>query len=197
MKWKWFWLWCLPLVLLPHVVQAYSCFEPSPTYLQMGEAYFDDSDASNKISVTGQEPALESLRVLQGEWDGVSLELFCEGDEDQPEPEFREATVEAEVREANTALFMLIMSKTYDHYPVIESDKVFLMNRGSMYSLRVSERVIRATERERRGNRTGSRYVEVFSEIKVHSKDEITVTWQLFSNGYFVYSQQLALERGL
>ncbi|GAB4299589.1 MAG: hypothetical protein Kow0083_11790 [Methylophaga sp.] len=192
------WLLSLMMILLPQTAQAFSCFEPSPTYLKMGESYFDDSDASNKIRVTGQEQGLEILRSLQGEWDGVSSELFCEGNEDKPEPIYREATVEAEVRDANTALFLLSLSKRYKHYAIIESDTVFLMNRGSMYSLRVSDSLIRASERERRawrGSRSGSRYVEVFSEIRIHNNKAITVEWQLFSNGHFVYSQRLALER--
>ncbi len=184
------------LVLSP-AVQAYYCFEPSPTYLQMGEAYF--TDTARRIVVEGDEPALDILENLQGEWEGYLSEIICEGDKEAPEPIYREAEVEADVKDSNTALFLISMSKTYrDSF--VESESVFLMNRASMYSLRINDSFVSASERERRslqGRQIGTRYVEVFSEIEIENDDQITVDWQLFSNGVFVYSQRLTLDRDL
>lgn len=193
----------LPLVLaslcmLSPTVQAFNCFEPSPSYLRLGEAYFEDSE--QKIVINGDEPALEIVRDLQGEWEGSLSELICEGTEQEPLLRYQEAEVEADVKESNTALFLIAMSKRYKSYATIDSETVFLMNMGSMLSLRMSDDFISATERERRGwhgHHGGSRYVEVHSEILIHNDDAITVDWQLFSNGVFVYSQRLLLERDL
>jgi hypothetical protein len=187
----------LTALFLSTSVQAFYCFEPSPSYLQMGDAYF--TDTANRIVVQGDEPGLEVVENLQGEWDGYLSEIICEGDREAPEPVYREAEVEAEVKDSNTALFLISMSKTYrDSF--VESESVFLMNKGSMYSLRINDRAISASERERRtlqGRQTGTRYVEVFSQIGIENEDQITVDWQLFSNGVFVYSQRLTLERDL
>ncbi len=184
------------LVLSP-VVQAYYCFEPSPTYLQMGDAYF--TDTSRRIVVQGDEPALEIVENLQGEWEGNLSEIICEGNKEKPELIYREAEVEADVKDSNTALFLISMSKTYRD-TFVESESVFLMNKGSMYSLKINDSLISATERERRslqGRQAGNRYVEVFSQIAIENEDQITVDWQLFSNGVFVYSQRLTLDRDL
>lgn len=185
-------------ILLSSPAQAFFCFEPSPTYLQLGESYFDDE--GERILVRGDERGLEKLHSLQGEWEGRLSELICEGTREQSEAYFREAEVEADVRDSNTALFLISLSKEYDNSYISSGDRVFLMNKGSMYSLRISDKGASARERERRGSagkRSGSRYVEVFSEIMIHDEDEITVEWWLFSNGYFVYSQRLTLERDL
>lgn len=185
-------------LLAPFSVQAFYCFEPSPTYLRLGESYFADEEP--RILVQGDEPGLDVLENLQGEWEGQLSELICEGTQDQPETYYQEAEVEADVRESNTALFLISLSKEYDNSYISSGDRVFLMNKGSMYSLRISREEASARERERRGwagNRGGSRYVEVFSDIVIHNEDEITVDWILFSNGVFVYSQRLTLERDL
>lgn len=186
------------LLLLSPGTQAFYCFEPSPSYLRLGESYFDDSE--QKIEVNGDEKGIAIVKRLRGEWDGSLSELICEGTQEAPEPYYQEAEVEAEVRESNTALFLISLSKTYDNSYISSGDKVFLMNLDSMHSLRISPDYIEATERERRAwhNRHGgSRYVEVHSQIQIHNEDTITVDWQLFSNGVFVYSQRLLLERGL
>ncbi|MTI62892.1 hypothetical protein [Methylophaga sp.] len=187
----------LAALFLSPAVQAFYCFEPSPTYLQLGEDYF--TDTSNRIVVEGDEPGLEVVENLQGEWEGYLSEIICEGDQEAPEPIYREAEVEADVKDSNTALFLISMSKTYrDSF--VESESVYLMNKGSMYSLRINDSFISASERERRslqGKLTGSRHVEVFSQIEIENDDQITVDWQLFSNGVFVYSQRLTLERDL
>lgn len=185
------------LLLLSPAAGAFDCFEPSPVYLQLGEAYFDS--VTDRIEVKGDEKKLDVLTRLQGEWEGSLSELICEGTEQRPEPYYREAEVEAEVRDSNTALFLISLSKEYNgHY--FEGDKVFLMNKGSMFALRISDQLAVAHERERRGFggiRHRSRFVEVYSEIFIHNDDEITVEWLLFSNGVFVYSQRLILERDL
>lgn len=186
------------ILLMPFSVQAFYCFEPSPAYLRLGESYFDDRE--QKIAVGGDEPGLKVLENLQGEWDGQLTELICEGSRDQPEPIQRYAEVEAELRDSNTALLLISMNKEYDSSYISDGDRVFLMNKGSMTSLKISEQGASAEERERRswaGNRGGSRYVEVFSDVVIHNEDEITVEWLLFSNGVFVYSQRLDLERDL
>lgn len=191
------WL-CLLAVLASSPVQAFYCFEPSPTYLRLGEAYFADS--GNKIAVRGDEPGLEKIKALQGEWEGYLSELICKGTQEAPEPYYQEAEVEADVWDSNAALFLISLSKVYDNSYISTGNKVFLMNKGSMHSLRISDNFVSASERERRGlhgKRIGSRYVEVFSDIVIHNEDEITVEWQLFSNGYFVYSQRLTLQRDL
>lgn len=185
-------------MLISSPVQAFYCFEPSPTYLRLGESYF--ADEGERILVRGDEPGLENLQNLQGEWEGQLSELICEGSQDQPETYYQEAEVEAEVRDSNTALFLISLSKEYDNSYISSGDRVFLMNKGSMYSLRVSDKGASARERERRGwagNHGGSRYVEVFSDIVIYNEDEISVEWLLFSNGVFVYSQRLTLERDL
>lgn len=186
------------LSLLSPAVQAFNCFEPSPAYLRLGDAYFDDNE--QKIDVSGDESALAIVRNLQGEWEGSLSELICEGTEAEPSLKYQEAEVEADVKASNTALFLIAMSKHYKHYATIDSETVFLMNKNSMLSLRIDDSAISATERERRGGhgyRGGSRYVEVHSEIQIHSDDAMSVEWQLFSNGVFVYSQRLLLERDL
>lgn len=187
----------LSMLLLSPVAQAFYCFEPSPVYLSLGEQYFESDN--DRIQVQGNEKKLEVLEKLEGEWDGQLSELICEGSEDKPEPYYREGEVEADIRPSNTALLLMSLSKEYNsHY--FEGDKVFLMNKGSMFSLRISDDYATAHERERRGFggiRHGSRFVEVFSEVFIHSTDAITVEWLLFSNGVFVYSQKLVLERGL
>lgn len=190
--------WLLLMFVLGSSPEAYAfyCFEPSPTFLRMGDAYFDDT--SERITVTGEESGIEVLRNLRGEWEGHLSELSCEGTDEAPDAYYDEAEVEAEVRESNTALFLLSLSKEYEHSYLIDGDKIFLMNLGSMYALRISPEHVSASERERRawyGYRPGSRYVEVFSDITIHNPDEITVEWQTFSNGYFVYSQRLELHR--
>jgi len=185
-------------LLLSPAAQAFYCFEPSPSYLRLGEPYFDDRE--QKIEVKGDEKGIEIVKRLQGEWDGTMSEIICEGTQEAPEPYYQEAEVEAEVRESNTALFLISLSKTYDNSYISSGDRVFLMNLKSMHSLRISPDYIEATERERRAwlnHHGGSRYVEVHSQIQIHSQDAITVDWQLFSNGVFVYSQRLLLERGL
>lgn len=185
-------------LLTPLSAQAFYCHEPSPAYLRLGESYFDDR--KQKIAVRGDEPGLKVLENLQGEWEGDLTELNCEDTRDQPEPIQRYAEVEAEIRDTNTALLLISMSKEYDSSYISDGDRVFLMNKGSMTSLRISEQGASAEERERRswgGNRGGSRYVEVFSDVVIHNDDEISIEWQLFSNGYFVYRQRLELERDL
>lgn len=187
----------LALLLAP-TAQAFYCFEPSPTYLRMGEAYFEEDH--DKIVVRGDEPGIKTVKALKGEWEGHLSELICEGTENSPETYYQEAEVEADVRDSNTALFLISLSKEYDNSYLSFGDKIYLMNIASMYSLRISDAHVSASERERRawhGNRTGSRFVEVFSDIFIHNEDEITVEWQLFSNGVFVYSQRLILERDL
>jgi len=163
----------------------------------MGESYF--TDTSSRIVVQGDEPALDIMENLQGEWEGFLSEIICEGDKEAPEPIYREAEVEADVKDSNTALFLISMSKTYrDSF--VESESVYLMNKASMYSLRINDSFISASERERRnlqGKQTGNRYVEVFSQIEIENDDQIVVDWQLFSNGVFVYSQRLTLDRDL
>ncbi|KGM07779.1 hypothetical protein LP43_0195 [Methylophaga thiooxydans] len=185
----------LSVLLLSPVAQAFECFEPSPVYLSLGEQYFESDD--DRIQVQGNEKKLEVLEKLKGEWAGQLSELICEGSEDQPEPYYREGEVEADIRPSNTALLLMSLSKEYNsHY--FEGDKVFLMNKGSMFSLRINDDYAMAHERERRGHggiRHGSRFVEVFSEVFIHTADTITVEWVLFSNGVFVYSQRLVLER--
>jgi len=187
----------LLMLLLSPAAQAFYCFEPSPVYLSLGERYFESEN--DRIKVQGNEKKLEVLENLEGEWEGQLSEVICEGTEDKPEPYYREAEVEAEVRLSNTALLLMSLSKEYNsHY--FEGDKVFLMNKGSMFSLRINDHYATAHERERRGFggiRHGSRFVEVFSEVFIHSADAITVEWLLFSNGVFVYSQRLTLERDL
>jgi hypothetical protein len=166
--------------------------------LRLGEAYFEDDEP--KIVVSGDEPALEIVRDLQGEWEGELSELICEGTEADPLLKYREAEVEADVKESNTALFLIAMSKSYKDYAAIDNESVFLMNMNSMHSLRIEPNAISATERERRSwnrFRGGSRFVEVHTEIVIHNDDAISVDWQLFSNGVFVYSQRLQLERDL
>lgn len=192
--------WLLIIIALASSPDAYAfyCFEPSPTFLRLGDVYFDDT--SERIDVTGQEPGLSVVKKLRGEWEGRLSEVRCEGSDENPEAYYEEAEVEAEVRESNTALFLLSLSKEYEHSFIIDGDKIFLMNLGSLYALRVSDQHVSASERERRagyGNQGGSRYVEIFSDISIHSPDAITVEWQMFSNGYFVYSQRLELERDL
>jgi hypothetical protein len=185
---------CFLLLILSPVAQAFYCFEPSPVYLEMGQSYFD-SDA-DRIEVRGDEQKLEVLENLQGEWEGSLSELICEGTEKEPKPYYQEAEVEADVRESSTSLFLISLSKEYkSHY--FQGDKVFLMNKGSMFSLRIADQHAIAHERERRGFRHGSQFVEVYSEIFIHNEDEISVEWLLFSNGVFVYSQSLTLERDL
>ncbi len=184
----------LAALMLSQTVAAFYCFEPSPTYLRMGEDYFLPD---KRIEVKGGEAGLAIVENLKGEWQGRLSELICEGSEAAPEPYYREAEVEAEVLDSNTALFLLSMNKEYNGYS-FSGDKVFLMNKGSMYSLRISHEHVSASERERRvfqGNNVGSRFVEVFSDIFIHNEDEITVEWLLFSNGVFVYSQRLILQR--
>lgn len=188
----------LSLAMLSPTVQAFNCFEPSPAYLRLGETYFDDNE--QKVEINGDEPALEIVRALQGEWEGELSELICEGTEADPLLKFREAEVEADVKESNTALFLIAMSKSYKDYAAIDNESVFLMNMNSMHSLRIEPNAISATERERRNwnrFRGGSRFVEVHTEIVIHNDDAISVDWQLFSNGVFVYSQRLQLERDL
>lgn len=188
----------LSLAMLSPTVQAFNCFEPSPAYLRLGETYFDDNE--QKVEINGDEPALEIVRALQGEWQGELSELICEGTEADPLLKYREADVEADVKESNTALFLIAMSKRYKDYAAIDNESVFLMSMNSMHSLRIDSSAISATERERHsghGYRGGSRYVEVHSEILIHDDDTISVDWQLFSNGVFVYSQRLQLERDL
>lgn len=190
-------LFVVVLFMLSPAAQAFYCFEPSPSYLRLGEAYFDDRE--QKIEVRGDEKGLAVLKQLKGEWEGSLSEIICEGTQDEPEPYFQEAEVEAEVRESNTALFLISLSKTYDNSYISSGDRVFLMNIESMHSLRITPDFVEATERERRAWlnwRGGSRYVEVYSQIQIHDEDTITVDWQLFSNGVFVYSQRLLLERG-
>lgn len=185
-------------LLTPFSVQAFYCFEPSPAYLRLGESYFDDRE--QKIAVQGTESGLKILENLQGEWEGELTELICEGDQDEPEPVQRYADVEAELRDSNTALILISMNKEYDSGYISDGDRVFLMNKGTMTSLRISEQGASADERERRGwggNPGGSRYVEVMSDIVIHNDDAISIEWQLFSNGYFVYRQRLELERDL
>ncbi len=185
-------------VLTPLSAQAFYCHEPSPTYLRLGQSYFDDREP--KIAVRGDEPGLRVLDDLKGEWEGYLTELSCEGTRDQPEPIQRYAEVEAEIRDSNTALLLISMSKEYDSSYISDGDRVFLMNKGSMTSLRISKQGASAEEQERRnsgGYRGGSRYVEVFSDVVIHNEDEISIEWQLFSNGYFVYRQRLELERDL
>lgn len=187
----------LAILFLSPTVQAYQCFESSPTYLHMGETYF--TDTAKRIAVQGDDPALDIVRKLQGEWEGTLSEILCEGDKEAPELLYREAEVEADVKQSNTALFLISMSKTYRN-SFIASESVYLMNKGSLYSLRISDNHVSASERERRslqGKQTGTRYVEVFSEIEIENDDQITVDWQLFSNGVFVYSQRLTLDRDL
>jgi len=179
-------------ILLSPAARAFYCFEASPVYLQLGQAYFESN--ADRIEVRGDEEKLEVLENLQGDWEGYLSELICEGTDKNPEPYYQEAEVEAEVRASNTALFLLALNKEYEgHY--FQGDKVFLMNKGSMFSLRINDQFVSAHERERRGLRYGSQFVEVYSEILIHNKDEISVEWLLFSNGVFVYSQRLTLER--
>jgi hypothetical protein len=179
-------------------VQAFECFEPSPAYARLGDSYFDNSQG--RINVSGDEAGLQVLKSLQGDWDGTLSELICEGDEAALEVLYREAEVEAEILPSNTALLLLSLSKEYLDSHLIEGDKVFLLNKGSMYSLRISDEYISAVERERRNwgpRRRGSHYVEVMSDLTLHSDDAITVEWSMFSNGVFVFSQRLRLKRGL
>ena len=124
------------LMWLSPAAGAFDCFEPSPVYLQLGEAYFES--VADRIEVKGDEQKLDVLADLQGEWEGNLSELICEGTQERPEPYYREAEVEAEVRDSNTALFLISLSKEYNgHY--FEGDKVFLMNKGSMFALRISD----------------------------------------------------------
>jgi hypothetical protein len=188
----------LTLAMLSPSVQAFNCFEPSPAYLRLGETYFEDSE--QKIVVNGDESGLEIVRDLKGEWEGELSELICEGTETAPLLKYREAEVEADVKASNTALFLIAMSKRYKDYAAIDNETVFLMNMNSMHSLRIEPNAISATERERRswhGYRGGSRFVEVHTDIVIHNDDAISVDWLLFSNGVFVYSQRLQLERDL
>ncbi|WP_438971229.1 hypothetical protein [Methylophaga sp.] len=185
------------MMSLSFTVQAFECFEPSPVYLELGERYF--TSEADRIVVNGTEEKLDVLENLKGEWEGRLNEFICEGTEDKPESYYRDAEVEAEVRDSNTALFLISMNKEYNG-DYFEGEKVFLMNKGSMFSLRINDRYASAHERERRGVhaiRGDSRFVEVFSEITIHNDDAITVEWLLFSNGVFVYSQRLSLERDL
>lgn len=174
---------------------AYECGEASPNYLELGEAYYQ---SDNRFSVSGDEPALAFMKTLQGDWQGDFSEVNCDAIAYPDQTAYRQGEVDVEVRSSNTALFLADLNKDYDDGYLSRGDEVFLMDKDSLFLLRVNDKRISAQERERRvagWNGSGSRFVEVFSEIQLHNADEMQVNWFLFSNGYFVFSQHLTLER--
>jgi len=174
---------------------AYECGEASPNYLELGDAYFQ---SDNRFSVSGDEPALAFMKTLKGDWQGDFSEINCDAVDYPDQTEYRQGEVEVDVRSSNTALFLADLNKDYDDGYLSRGDEVFLMDKDSLHLLRVNDKRISAQERERRvagWNGSGSRFVEVFSEIQRYNEDEIQVDWFLFSNGYFVFSQRLTLER--
>lgn len=182
----------LSLWLLMPMAQAQQCFEPSPNFMALGDAYFNINDAEE---LNGENPAVQFLQTLEDEWRGSVDEIECYGSDENPRLEERKADVTADISQSSSALLVADLTKTYRH-GTVSGDKVFLLDKTSVFNMQALKNEVRATERLRRvWANSGSQLIEIFSTIRLVTDDQLFIDWQMYSNGVFVFSQTMDLQR--
>lgn len=207
-------LGCVAL-LMSSSASAYSCYEPSAAFEELGEeGYYE----ATPIEVADNEPALAFLKDLNGDWKGTLKESDCFGSDTNPRVKQKSAEVEVEVLENSSAFFSARLKKDYGN-GTSANEKLDLLVHGSLYGLSVQGTSLEANERQRRffispelalilndpkksaaekqkarDKLQKGRFVEIVTEI-TQFDDILNIEWSMFSNGVYVYTQTLNLER--
>jgi hypothetical protein len=203
------------LFFMSSSVSAYSCYEPSAAFEALGEEGYYEAEP---IEVDENEPSLAFLKALKGDWKGTLKEKDCFGSDANPRVKQKTADVEVEILENNSAFFSAKLKKDYDN-GTSANEKLDLLVHGAMYGLSVQQTTLEANERQRRffipaalaailndpsksaaqkqqarNKLQTGRFVEIVTEI-TQIDDILNIEWSMFSNGVYVYTQTLSLER--
>lgn len=181
-------------------VQALTCYEKSPNYIALGDAYFDVED--NLILTSQDEKAAKSLlKTLKGKWRGHIVETECTGPDRSPEEKTKQIDVKAKWFTSSTSLLALNLNKKYLEGEDVKigytkGGKLELLNKDTIFDFTISGNQINATEKQRRNfdDRSNSRLVEIFSSIIV-GENSVMIELTHYSNGVYVLKQLINLEK--
>jgi hypothetical protein len=202
-------------LLISQSAIAYECYALSDAFQALGP---DDYYDAEPISVPDDAPALAFLTDLEGKWTGTLQESDCVGPDSRPVIKTKSAEVDAEIVENSSAFLTVKMKKEYGRGSSA-NDTLTLLIHDTLYALSVVGTSLEANERQRRfylppellvilnddsisdsAKQTArnklqrGRFVEIESHIEQQG-DRLDIEWHLFTNGVYVYSQTLNLQR--
>lgn len=169
-----------------------SCFEKSQRYKNQGESYFDIKN----VSLTEEDiDALEAFhRSSEGEWEGRSLEIVCNGTDENPRREVKRSVAKVEIHKAANHAVKLGVEREYDEGYGDRAESLFLFMKHALTSFERGVNSLEAVEKYRRTTRNGNWFNESYIEVN-YSKGKLYINIVYYTAGVYVSQETIQLTR--
>lgn len=176
--------WLAVLVLQVPAALAGTCFEKSPRFEAMGDAYFDIPDVT-RLTQAQQAAVIRLAQGIQGEWSGTGVEHRCTGNENDPRPEQRDFRVTIDFSMPFKADLRIAEERFYLDAKVHSSEVARLFGASSNARLlSIDDSGVTAVEIYRQGSvGAGTSLWEVEWQIRLEEAG-LRVTTTRYINGY-------------
>lgn len=181
------------LFVYSHTAAAVSCFEKSPDYARLGDAYFEYVPV--KLSNVHRKNLEALLLGLSGRWDATVEEMLCKGSDKNPNVIYKTASAKATLSKPTAISLKVDLSKYYRDDRVTKHERIALLDSAAISRIDVTSNRLSAAEKRRQILYGRTARLSEISYTMHKSASKLSINLMHYENGYLILSQTLRLDK--